>query len=58
LAQHSVTRTNNFSTRTRYAPSTTRPAAISTRTRPAPARKAVQVPAHAPQMRVLANRMG
>jgi len=47
LAQHSVTRTKNFSTLARAAPapSTTRarPAASSTRTCPAPARIAVQV---------------
>ena len=62
LAQHSVTRTNNFSTRARPAPAAsttcTSSAASSTRTRPAPARKAVLVPAPAPQMRVPATGEG
>ena len=62
LAQHSVTRTKNFSTRARPAPAAsttrTRPPAGSTRTRPAPARKAVRVLAPAPQMQVPATRAG
>jgi len=46
--------------RTRPAASSTsaRPAASSTRTRPAPARKAVGVPAPAPQLRVPATCAG
>jgi len=58
LAQHSVIRTKNFSTRARPAP-----AASTTRTRPAPqqiqpAPKALRVPPPAPQMRVTPTRAG
>jgi len=62
LAQHSVTRTKIFSTRARPEPAgkdnphLPRPAASSTRTRPA--RKAVRVPAPAPQMQVPAIHLG
>jgi len=60
LAQHSFTPTKNFSFRARPAPaaSSTRPAANSTRTRPAPTRKAVRVPASAPQMGIPATHAG